>query len=502
MAVPFQCAQFALNTAGATQDFTIAGETRTPVAAYFHAVGVTAVDTYTSPRQSSIGATDGTNEWYGAYFSEDNAAASNCFTRKYTDAVIVFMDSAGAIDGQLSFNSFIAGGVRLDHDNNPAAAYLVNIYLFFEGEYAVGTASTGSTADVATNVTGLGFDPTFLLPHEFGLTGFGTSAASEGALSIGYVADNATSGTLQAGFIFREVDAADPTQCEGITSASMGTGFLTAVTSWTQYDFITDGFSATPRIQSNAHSIGYLAGRIEGVNQWAGHIVPPASTTGSHTFTEPGFEACFGLFCMNGVGVVLTTGGAAGGNGIGMFTQEDQISAAGVTEDNQATTDTAGIASVANLVRYAFTVGTDAMVAQWVGTAANGFTINISDDNPVARLWPALVWSAFPVYASVDETLGLVEEVGAPVGGVGIDETLGLTEEVLGAGYAVLDETLGLLEEVHGVGGVAVDETLGLTEEVVSFQAFAPDPTSPAGEGGFARVEEGEGGFAAAVIGG
>lgn len=507
MAIPFHCQQYALATGGSTQDFTISGETRTAVAAYFHCVAATTVDTETAHLSESWGATDGTNEFFGSIYSEDNlAAASNAWTAHNTGAVIVLLDNAGAIETQLSFNSFITGGVRLDLDDLPGAAYLVNVWLCFEGSYAVGTVTTGAVAGTPTNVTGLGFDPTFLVVHEFGSTPFDATSHANANVSTGYVADNATSGTLQAVHAFHDRDNVGNQQVAGITDNSVGSGVIShlGVSGLTSYDFITDGFSATPVTLSVAHEIGYLAGRVEGIDQWAGHLTSPVAT-GAHSFTEPGINAASAMIAVNGLRVETHVSGASANlTRVAMFTQEDQLSAGGTSEFGKATSDTSSYATATKIIDYAFEIGTPDLVGTFTASTLTGFDVNITTATALgqlARLWPALVWTNPPRSIAIDEVLGLFEDVD-PLGLVAVNEVLGIFEDINPLRSFAFDEVLGLYEEVSPLSLAAVDEVLGIYEEVDSYMFFAPSPGGGSvGEGGFARTTEGEGGQAGVVTG-
>lgn len=509
MGVPFVVGRFSLATSGATQDFELGGETRTPVAAYFYTIGATADATSTSQHIQCWGAADGTSEWYGTIRSDDNEPLSDCSTDHDTDAVIVVLDSLGAVDGQLSFNSFIPGGVRLTHDNNPSTAWFVIIWFFFEGSYQVGTVTTGATAGVPTDVSVSGFVPSFVIPAEFGSTAFGSGVQADCRASIGFVADNEASGALQATACYFERDAVNTTENAAITDNGHGSGWIDRFGTgggehFTTYAFTTGGFSATPANQNTAHNIGYLCGLIEGMDVWAGHLSTSAGGTGSFSFAEPQIEGSYGLLALTALlNESHAVGAAAEAFGWGCYTQAAQFSGCGSSDDNRSTavnmTLTRSFTST-NLIDVQAPPGATFYSAAWTASTSTGFTVNITTGNASARLLPALIFAPFPDTVAVDETLGLVEE-SSPLGLVVVEETLGLLEEVLAHTGQAVDETLGLLEDPQLLTSQAIDEVLGIFEEVDEFSVFAPDPTGPRGEGGFARVEEGEGGQAGVVIG-
>lgn len=528
MGVPFYCKQFSLATGGGTQDFTVSGEGRTPVAAYFRVLGSTVSGTAANHHRQSWGATDGTNQWYGAIMSENGLGVNaDCYHDHNTDAVIVTLSVAGAVETKLTFNSFIAGGVRLNLSTAPPAAYLAQIWFCFEGEYQVGTVTTGSTVDVATGESVSGFSPTFLIVQEFGPNAFGAGVAANCYASLGFVADNG--GALQATAIWHELDFATITQVTAITDNARGSGWIENAAAGgsgeriVEYAFTTAGFSATPRNHGVAHAIGYLAGRLGDTEVWAGHLVFPTAA-GAHTFTEPGQPAYAGLICETALPNESFTLGASGeGFGSGMFTLSDELSACGSSDDGVAlavgSTSTRSFATT-TVFNVQAPPGTTFLAATFTSADANGFVVNVTTPAAVnTRLQPCLVFGEFADYQAVDETLGITEET-LGHGAAPLDEALGLTEEIAllglgsmneslglveasnGAAYGAIAESLGLVEDTNPLGGLAVDETLGILEEVDGFTAFAPEPSSNAGQAGNTGLQAGEGGNTGVEVGG
>jgi hypothetical protein len=541
--VPFYCRQFALATGGGTQDFTVSGEGRTPVAAYFKVVGATTSGTAANHHRQSWGATDGTNQYYGSIMSENALGVnSDCYHDHNTDAVIVTLSVAGAVEAKFTFNSFIVGGVRLNVSTAAPAAYLANVYFFFEGTYQVGTATTGSTVDVATSVAVSGFSPTFLAVNEFGPNAFGSGVGANCYASHGFVADNG--GALQATACWHELDGATITQCTAITDNAFGSGWIestTAVTErYVQYAFTTAGFSATPKNQGVAHHIGYLAGRLGATTVWAGHLSFP-NATGTHNFTEPGVPVYAGLICQTGLpSEAFTSAASTEGFGSAMFVLTDQFSTCGSSDDAVALA--AGNTSTRSFAtNTVFNVqappGTTFLAATLTAPHASGFTVTVATAPAAARLMPDLVWGEFSDYEAINETLGVTEQTLAH-GFTPSDETLGITEQTLGHGFIQQGETLGFAEEVailggasldegmgitespfagahisigeilglvedqNPLGGVAIGEILGILEEVDSVLTFAPSPSSPAGQAGQTGLQAGEGGNTGVEVGG
>lgn len=424
MADSKRAGHFTLATSGSTQTFTIAGETRTPKAAYFVLTGVTADSTYTPDAMTSRGATDGTNEWYGCVFSQDAVNGTVTRGRKNTNGVMALVDSTSALIAKLSFNSWTAGGVVLDIDTTPAAAYKADILFFFEGTYEAGTHTTAGTLNTQTTQTGMGFDPTFLILHEQGTAAFAASTNVDARLSIGYVAENAASGVLQSSMAWAGLDGqftsnrvASVTATYGLCYVDIpaplggGSGVYTI-----EFDLISGGFGATPRINALAHVFGYLAGTIPDEDQWSGVLASPGST-GSYDITEPNLEVFSGLIAQCGIRTpsidTWLNGAAAAPIGTSMFTQYETLSSHIVSRHNQRPTDTSSHCAPDKVISYSFlTTSNNGHEGTYTSSRpAGGFTANFTAATSLERIWPSLLWGSGQDEAALDEGVGIGETV-------------------------------------------------------------------------------------------
>ena len=145
----------------ASGTFDIAGsETETPVGAIFSLTSAIADDTITADAKISWGATDGVKQFCMNVSNVDGVGATSTDRMAATDACVALHDGAANLDFKFSFNSFIAGGVRLNIDSQASEGYLIVAKLFYAtdvDEFAVDNIGLGSTT-AAINYTGLGFE--------------------------------------------------------------------------------------------------------------------------------------------------------------------------------------------------------------------------------------------------------------------------------------------------------------------------------------------------------
>jgi len=466
--VPYRVVRFTTSTASAgnTQDITVAGETRTAKLVLFHICNATADATSTNDHEQGWGAYDGTSEWSGAICSEDAQANSTVFQRYHTDSCLSLIHSAAGTSSEalrFSGNSLISGGVRLDIDVAAGSAYKGQAFIFFEGDFEVGTHSSSGTVDTQTTQTGMGFDPSFVLLWDFDTMAFSTTIQTGIHISQGYVANNATSGTLQCSTTWYDRESASTSDVHLYTStATYGSGWIgvsSGLTSMVEYGFTSGGFTATTRLVGQSHRIGYVAGDIPGNDVWAGDLEFPTST-GDHDFTEPNVEAVGGFITISGARPAdidsWVNGGSANPFGQGMWTYADESCIAGISEHNRTTMDT-GVYTDDTLLAYEFATGTLTHESSHVGSIAGGFRINAPTTvNGFVRHMPCLAFGPKADYESIDETMGITEVV------------LGLARQ-------------------------AIDETMGITEEVGSL--LRQRMSGRNGQGAFARVEAGQGGY-------
>lgn len=155
--------QAAVPTTDTTLDITASGMTGNPQAVELWMARATANDTATTHGAMCSGATDGTNQFVIAHGSVDSANPTNTHRRFSSSACLAMMDNTGSgtFDGEMEFDSWIEGGVRLDvlSANTFSSAWLVTA-VFYQGfdNVDVGNFTIPTTAASPLSVS-MGFQP-------------------------------------------------------------------------------------------------------------------------------------------------------------------------------------------------------------------------------------------------------------------------------------------------------------------------------------------------------
>lgn len=507
MGAPFRIAQFSLSTsASGTQDLTIGGESRTPVVAFIHAVQATSTATFTADMAQSFGATDGTNEWVGTIWSEDNVGTSNCAHELRNDACIMFV--AGAGGGTFSVNSLITGGIRLDIDSQMSGAWLCNVWFCFEGTWSVGTHTTSASAMGTATESGLGHDPNVLVLMSMGDKNFNTGVSNDTKISLGFVADNSTSGVQQISTAWWEDDNRGSTDVRTYADSSDGSHNFGPINGQhVTYAFVSGGFESTAQA-SQTNYVGFLAGTIDS-DPWAGAITGPDSGDigGDYDTTEPNVESVAGMFLAAGHTAIASaptgstlTGATAGAYGLSMFTSlDDGLFCAGVSEDNRSTTDTASYANT-QLIDLSFTVGGSAHAATFVSSrTAGGFTQNVTQAPATARVYAALMFGAFPEAFSTDDGVDVADEANY-LGNlmIAVDDQVDVSDEALIQPDPMLlsaDDQVDVADEAQYLEGlvVAADDQVDVADDAQIVPGTTPVASFPRGSARRAGIEAGQG---------
>jgi len=169
--------QVACKTSSGTQDITIPGF-GTPKAAMVIISGNTAEGVVVDNHVGQ-GATDGTNQWGVASWSEDASAFADSRSHQSNADFVVFNKPNTTAAWKASFSSWITDGIRIDWGTDfPDAGYLITVILFtgtdlnVKCDWVVATAATGSTGQ------SVGFQPNALI-----------WSATHSSLDLGFVGD-------------------------------------------------------------------------------------------------------------------------------------------------------------------------------------------------------------------------------------------------------------------------------------------------------------------------
>jgi len=143
--------QFPIVDVGTT-DWVDKDEPATPAAAIHVVSSPTKNDELANPGRIGWGFTDGTNSAWHSQRSEHNVGTTNCtFALHETGVVGLIDETLTSIIGEVSHNSFIAGGERINNINGAVVPHLVNS-LYFDCDNASVVAASPVTQDVAVNI--------------------------------------------------------------------------------------------------------------------------------------------------------------------------------------------------------------------------------------------------------------------------------------------------------------------------------------------------------------
>jgi hypothetical protein len=247
--------------AGGTQDFTLAGF-GTPVAALFViSQAHDAQHATTNHIRTSVGFTDGTNQRVWSIMSRNAQANMVCKHRVANDEVVLLMTNTGTINGEANFTSWITDGVRITWGNAPSSDFRMLCVLWGGSnvQAAVGNFSL-SGQDVATDITGVGFEPHQLMviggTHTAGMD---DTTTANNAISMGWCDNGRT--IEQRSQSFFSIDTPSTSRVSFVSSrtyAAMHVGDGVVGAGCDIGGFNNDGFTATARDSTTGENDDYI----------------------------------------------------------------------------------------------------------------------------------------------------------------------------------------------------------------------------------------------------
>jgi len=444
------------------QDFTV-----TDFGTATAAIIVTSfADTQDTPEDgASMGvgfwAADGTDFWTGNRGADNiSSGTGHSHGLSGTDNFKLLLPSDGSdyLEGTVSA---VTNGVRLTYTTKPSSSVLIRVDLIQCDDATVLTENT-SNASPSNSVTGAGFQPTAILTMHISATTngagwrpcFGFAGESSSTITQASVAGH--TGSNNAPFVLGQaVDSAH------FASRLFFSGSF-RLSNYELDSFDADGFTYSQGSSSDSDNFTFYALCLRASSaSFAAGVETTATSTGTKTTTAPGFPAGGGwlvpTFLDSTDTIETDTTGGAGVAGYHSFNHIEQHSASFSLED--AADPTLAHSYVSD---DGFDVLDDSGVVAIEGTVAAatlGLSITTTTTDASARRFIYLVFSGFTVFES-------------------------------------LDETVGVTEEVFGVARQALDEAMGITEEVGSFLqtvTVVPDTEAMmAGQGSYAGVAKGQ----------
>ncbi len=435
MSIVVKVHRFAAPTATGNTDITttkLGG--LTPVAALFEWTNATADGTITTHAHLGFGVTDGTNQWCIRSWEQNGQSVQNANRGGGTARCVEIQTGNGAtaLDSAASFVSFITNGIRLNF-TTANTAYLVKV-TFFAGtgmSAAAGVFGLGTAAG-NTTLTGLSFQPVYLIGANNGLV----STTADSAFyhnSIGHAFDNGV--TIEQGGIAHASDdnvstmeghgyVFDGALCGQVSPAGSLTYSLTVAA------FTSDGFTINRSANPGSDSLFYLALAFNSEADAYVGVSDSPTATGDWTVTTGFTPGCAGI--LGGMMTAANTySGAvtAGPHFSGTFDDTNGYTSSVAWEIGVATSNSQSISDDVHARLYEHTGATEEFLTNETGNpmSGTGIAISFSSVNGTGRKW--VVWAIEEISASgVSVSLTGVQATGqvgslAPTGGALISLT-------------------------------------------------------------------------------
>lgn len=393
MGVRFEVVQSAAPTSSGVQDFTKSGF-GTPKAAILIFSNASVSGTDISDAVIGVGITDGIRQFATCGVSQNGVGTANTFSHITNSGCVLLLESsAGGIDGEASFDSWITDGLRINWANPPTSGVLVTAVLINGADLSayVGDFTSSATIGNSVDITAPNFEPHQLIVLGAGpITSYNTSL-SDMHMNLGFV-DNGVS-IVQCSTNEFSNDAATL----GDTRDNVSSIYAASIIIGSDIEisgFDSQGFSAYTRTAAGGYKYPYLAlayGTM--ISHWVG-IVDSPTATGNQSVVSPGFKPQFVLHCPNAVATIdgdrTTDATGAGTFSVGAFTATDGFTTS-IEDQDTADPIRARSSTYSNPVKYDSGAGTNLHTASFVSLDPSGWTLNYTVANATVRKWPTLV---------------------------------------------------------------------------------------------------------------
>lgn len=410
--VHMRIANGAAPAGGGTQDLTVAGWGKRPVAALI--ICTTGISDQAEAAHAivSIGATDGTTHRVATCHAKDGDSTPDTNQVGATDEVVMILDAEGdAVDGEANFVEFIDDGIKLNWANAPSGDFLVTAILY------AGTDLSANVGDVTTGGTignTVDYDPGFTGEADsvfcFGnnLT-FDDSIGSVSHLALGFadnqatIVNRATCSTSSTGgttsaltsrtadarcFLTLNLTGGSVNRAAEVTDFGAGAG--------------SDEIKFTTQDANQSSTIGLLCLQFGG----GGHKIVdynPGNSPGTKASPSVGFkpQGVLQLIHQNSSFNSSSTNLGAGVTGLAAYTADETYTNLKYDEDGQGTSNTA---SKSDSRIYMWNAnGADGKIATLASMDSDGWTLDFSVNGGASVLqWCAL---AIEEAAAAGETL-------------------------------------------------------------------------------------------------
>lgn len=481
-------------TTTGNQTFTgdLGGDTPKVALFYFPRHAPTNDPNRTSTATIAIGATDGTRQWAGAVYSQDNQASTNTARSAYDTACVLGISGALAVH-VASFVSFSANAVTVNFTTTEATGRSIVCVLLSGADLNAYVGTTGGTEGTKSH-TGVGFQADAILLASFAQL-FNEAGTDAAVLNFGCVVND---GSLTQKNIYWFANDGHPagSASNRMESDSVRENYndpdSTAVTAIGSDGFTTvcTGVVAEPPFGFIALKFGGLAFKL-----WT--FQTPTST-GNRTDTTPGLEPVGAIMCMSSLAALDSTVSDTGAASFGLsaWTAAGEQATGVICVDIGADPTNTEMDCKAHALQCGISgTGCQAIVADFVSVQSDGFTLDYTAVNGTARYGWAL---AFGSGATVVE-VGLATEtdtaLSVAVGGIDVglitetDSALSFQQEFQISFVAEVDDALsispvrsyalGFASETDSALAATAVKHLGIPEEFDSALSLARIITFP-----------------------
>jgi hypothetical protein len=389
--VKFEPVRTTIPTSGTTLDITISGFGNVQSAISISSCASTN-DTQAADAEIQYGFLDrqGTPAEASVMMSSiDAQATSDTQRNRLSTDFINSITTSGAVDYQLSFNSWITDGVRLNIDTNPSTATLLTVIIIGGADVANNYAGEINLSTVTTkiDVTSPGFEPDLVL---FASACLGATSDNNALISLGIAHNDGldTQGCISLG----DQNGAATTNFISIIRNNRilsEVGASSEAWNTTISDFDSSGFSVQSSVSTGSDRCIYLALKFNNNPGISLDFIDGPTSTGDHVITDVGFKPSFMLAFMSD-NTSINTVDNNGPDGFAIYAADatNEYSMAYASQDNVGTSvcKSNNADSIHDF--------TGAAASSHVGSLSSfdntGFTLNFTTAPGTARKWAVL----------------------------------------------------------------------------------------------------------------
>lgn len=380
-------------TGGATVDLVASSLNGATVkGAFLWATSATANGTSTADGWLGMGILDGSSQFAYAVATEDGAASGASARNRANNSrcLILINVVPNQVEAELSFNSFITNGVRLNTDVAPSSAHKINAILFagddVEAHVATASADTDATG---TDITSAGFEPTDLVAIST-ITANNDASEADAGWGLGFATWRSSTITqmhyAHIDQTFQYNSAAKAKLVTNLLGSEVTTSGSGLRYTWTASDFDADGVTVTPDNDAgtvNGATLALLMLRLNNVESKLQTVIAPSSADATHAETGTGFTPQSVMQIMTGLlsADTFKADNEASSSSISAFTANDEYAGGYTSDDNVATWATDSIVANKAAHMLANDGTSNELVATLVSMDSDGHTLDYTTAN-------------------------------------------------------------------------------------------------------------------------